>query len=69
MASPPRALISSATRVRPSILREARTTLAPWLARHLAMASPMPRLAPVTMATLPESWRLGVETGVLMRGY
>ena len=32
------------------------------------MASLMPRLAPVTMATLPESWTFGGRNGVLMAG-
>src|SRR6266478_1424816 len=52
MAAPAcRALIRSAAAWRPSSFRLEMTTLAPWSARAWAVASPMPRLPPVTIAT------------------
>src|SRR5437879_207723 len=46
-----RALIRSAAASRPSSFRLEMTTLAPWSASAPAVASPMPRLPPVTIAT------------------
>jgi hypothetical protein len=45
--------MARATASQASILREAMTTLAPCWASRRAIASPMPREAPVTIATLP----------------
>ena len=42
-----------------SVLRAATTTAAPAPASARAMYSPMPRLAPVTMATFPSSAAIG----------
>ena len=53
MASPPLAQMPSATARPCSALRAAQTTFMPFSPKHSAMARPMPRLAPVTMATLP----------------
>ncbi len=43
-----------------SAVRAETTTLAPSMASRAAMASPMPRLAPVTRAFLPFSAPLGL---------
>jgi hypothetical protein len=48
---PPAALIAASVAASPSALRATRTTCRPSAARRSAMARPMPRLAPVTMAT------------------
>src|SRR5512136_939183 len=53
MASPPDALMPSATSLQASALREEITTLAPSLASNSAEERPMPRLEPVTTATVP----------------
>ena len=53
MASPPAALMPSATSLQASALREETTTLAPNLASSSAEERPMPRLEPVTIATFP----------------
>jgi hypothetical protein len=53
IAVPPAAVIASATGWQPSAFRLDTTTFAPWLASSSAIARPMPRLDPVTMATLP----------------
>src|SRR5690242_20699046 len=53
VASPPDALMPSATSLQASALREETTTLAPSLARSSAEERPMPRLEPVTTATFP----------------
>ena len=64
IASPPSCLISSTTfcaevRSSPDPVtehpRSLTTTLAPWLAKKSACSRPMPRPAPVTIATLPSS--------------
>src|SRR5574343_495410 len=52
MACPPAARISSTTFSQASSLRLETTTLAPALASWWAMDRPMPRLEPVTIATL-----------------
>src|SRR5882757_5640184 len=52
-ASPPALLIPSATSLQASALRLEITTLAPSLASSSAEERPMPRLEPVTTATLP----------------
>ncbi len=52
-ARPPCASISATTRSHASELREQIPTAAPWAARAWAMARPIPRLPPVTRATLP----------------
>jgi hypothetical protein len=52
----------AATWCNASGLRAARTTDAPLATKARAMASPMPRLEPVTMATFPSS-EIGVGTG------
>src|SRR3954453_23239056 len=51
--SPPAALMPSATSWQASALREETTTLAPSFARSSAEERPMPRVEPVTTATLP----------------
>jgi hypothetical protein len=56
--------ILSAAACRPSSLREAITTRAPCMAKQRAIDSPMPRLAPVTMATLPARSIFRGDTGV-----
>src|SRR5687768_4214703 len=43
-----------------SAVRAVQTTFAPSIARRVEIASPMPRLAPVTSATLPLSLPLGL---------
>ena len=48
---------SSAAARNPSSLRATMTTRAPSRTNAAAAASPMPRDAPVTIATLPSSWR------------
>src|SRR5689334_12827539 len=53
MASPPAALMPSATSLQASALREETTTLAPSFASSSAEERPMPRLEPVTIATFP----------------
>ena len=53
-ASPPAVRISAAIVSPRSTLRAASTVLAPWLARWRAVTSPMPPLAPVMNATLPD---------------
>src|SRR5215469_5328813 len=53
IASPPAARIAPATSSQGARLRAEIVTLAPASARHSAIARPMPRLAPVTIATLP----------------
>src|SRR5512143_971102 len=53
VALPPAALIAAATASQPSCLRLETITCAPYSAYAFAIASPMPRLAPVTNATLP----------------
>src|SRR6478736_1844842 len=53
MASPPAALMPSATSWQASALREETTTLAPSFASSSADERPIPRLEPVTTATLP----------------
>src|SRR6516162_7967683 len=53
VASPPAALMPSATSLQASAFRDEITTLAPSLARSSAEERPMPRLEPVTIATLP----------------
>src|ERR1700710_777367 len=52
-ASPPAFLMPSATTSQASALRLEITTLAPSLASNSADERPMPRLEPVTTATLP----------------
>src|SRR6185295_7638502 len=52
-ASPPLSRISLATASTPSSLRLASTSFAPAAARAAAIAAPIPREAPVTMATRP----------------
>src|SRR6266536_2080492 len=52
-ARPPRAVISSTTAARCTSSRAATVTAAPAAAKALAVAAPMPRLAPVTIATRP----------------
>jgi len=52
-ACPPAVSISLTAAAQASALRLATTTLAPARAKPLAMARPMPRLPPVTMATRP----------------
>src|SRR5580693_8715928 len=52
-ASPPALLMPSATSLQASALRLEITTLAPSFASSSAEARPMPRLEPVTTATLP----------------
>src|SRR5579875_1934324 len=52
-ASPPRSAIARATASHASGLRLETTTRAPCWARRSAIARPMPRLDPVTTATLP----------------
>ena len=52
-ASPPASVIRCATAAQASALRLETTTFAPRSANALAIASPIPRLAPVTTATLP----------------
>src|SRR5690606_5646142 len=73
VALPPSAVMASATAWQPSILRLETITWAPCCASSLAMASPMPRLAPETKAILPSrsnSWVLdivitpGLESGL-----
>src|SRR5512143_3366004 len=54
VALPPAALIAAATASQPSCLRLETITCAPYSAYAFAIASPMPRLAPVTTATLPD---------------
>src|ERR1700727_2662170 len=53
VASPPDALMPSATSLQASALREETTTFAPNRASNSAEERPMPRLEPVTTATLP----------------
>ncbi|MCY1459881.1 hypothetical protein D9M71_773940 [compost metagenome] len=53
VALPPAAMMASATCWQPSSLRLETITWAPCWASSLAMASPMPRLAPETKAILP----------------
>src|SRR3954451_11935674 len=53
VASPPAALMPSATSWQASALREETTTLAPSFASSSAEERPMPRLGAVTTATLP----------------
>ena len=68
VASPPAFLMRSTVsisvpgrRLSPSwAVRAETTTLAPSMARRAAIASPMPRLAPVTRATLPFRFPLGL---------
>src|SRR5450759_388059 len=55
VAAPPAAWMPLATLVRASRSRAARTTWAPAPARAPAVAAPIPRLAPVTIATRPAS--------------
>src|SRR5438445_12556628 len=52
-ASPPDLLMPSATSLQASALRLETTTLAPSFASSSAEERPMPRLEPVTTATLP----------------
>jgi len=47
--------MAAAAASRSACFRELRTTLAPAPARAAAVARPIPRLAPVTTATLPSS--------------
>src|SRR5215216_5002229 len=49
-----------------STVRAETTTLAPSMARRRAIASPMPRLAPVTTATRPASVPFGLTLGSFM---
>ncbi|ASJ24422.1 hypothetical protein LHGZ1_1591 [Laribacter hongkongensis] len=51
-ASPPSSLIPSAIRCNQSARLAPSTTLAPWLASSLAVASPIPDEPPVMMTTL-----------------
>src|SRR5947208_15380976 len=53
-ASPPLARIAAATSSHGASLREEMTTRAPESAKPSAIARPMPRDEPVTIATLPE---------------
>src|SRR6185295_14367551 len=53
VASPPAALMPSATSLQASAFRDEITTLAPSFARSSADERPMPRLEPVTTATFP----------------
>jgi hypothetical protein len=46
-----------------SAVRAVQTTRAPSIARRTAIASPIPRLAPVTSAILPFSTPFGLITG------
>ena len=52
-AFPPRSAISFATRLPLMASMSAMVTKAPSFARRLAVDSPIPEAAPVTMATLP----------------
>src|SRR5277367_992015 len=63
----PAARRRSAAAVTPSILRDAMATWAPLCPRARAIASPMPRLPPVTSATLSLTWIQGFmgETAML----
>src|SRR6266536_1867055 len=63
-ARPPRAVISSTTAARCTSSRAATVTAAPAAAKALAVAAPMPRLAPVTIATRPAK---GVGVGFMQR--
>src|SRR6516162_10162465 len=54
MAVPPAALISATTAAQLSALRLEITTRAPCSASCMAIALPIPRLEPVTRATLPD---------------
>src|SRR3712207_5198421 len=56
-ALPPPSLSRSAAVVAPSSAMSATTTCAPAVERRSAMANPIPRAAPVTIATLPGSSR------------
>src|SRR5882724_8180030 len=55
VASPPLFLMPAATSSQASALRLEITTFAPRLAQHSAIARPIPRLDPVTIATLLSS--------------
>src|SRR5437763_10559249 len=64
-AWPPEALMSSATAARACSSRAASTTVAPAAAKVRTAAAPMPRLAPVMMATLPvRSGLVGAGVGM-----
>ena len=65
-ARPPADWISFAARSRASGLRAARATDAPAAANAVAMARPMPRLPPVTMATWPSSEKSGTPVGAAL---
>src|SRR5579864_9056576 len=54
IASPPLALIAFTTSSQAGSLRLDTTTLAPWAAICSQIERPMPRLPPVTTATLPD---------------
>src|SRR3546814_4350602 len=54
VALPPAAKIASSTCSRSLAVRAVMTTCAPFAASALAVAAPIPRLAPVTSATRPE---------------
>ncbi len=74
MAAPPAAVTSSATvwmlpgsQSMPCSVLPVITTDAPSLASRIAIALPMPRLEPVTMATLPVRGRsVSVKGGVII---
>jgi len=57
IAAPPADWISSLSSMMACSLRAASTTVAPCDASSLAVAFPMPRLAPVMMVTLPSRSR------------
>lgn len=62
-ASFPRRVISDAIRAQDASLRAASATRAPSAANRREIASPIPRDAPVTKATLPDSRRESVRGG------
>src|SRR3990167_3052413 len=71
VALPPSAMMASATPWQPSILRLETITWAPCWASSLAMASPIPRLAPETKAILPSrsnSVVLDMDVSFLVEG-
>src|SRR4051794_13216077 len=65
IASPPRAQIAAATSSHGSWLRDEITTLAPASAKASAIARPMPREDPVTIATLPVRSNRFIMCGLL----
>src|SRR5688572_12715418 len=65
IALPPLARIDSATRSSASCRRDDSTTVAPRSAKARAMHSPMPRLAPLMVATLPSRPKSTIGTKFL----